>query len=92
LAHPTCGPLAVGAHGCFGRPGRGRGLHPLFQEPGLQVPRQLPGLLLDVVEWRKGLSGVVRKEAIEDRIGVVVELAAKIIAARRRLRWGGRHG
>jgi hypothetical protein len=67
-------------------------LHPLLQEPGLQIPRQLPGLLLDVVEWRKGLSGVVRKEAIEDRIGVVVELAAKTVTARRGLRRGGRHG
>jgi len=67
-------------------------LHPLLQEPGLQIPRQLPGLLLDVVERRKGLSGIVRKEAIEDRIDVVVELAAKILTARRGRRGGGRHG
>jgi hypothetical protein len=92
LAHPTSGPLAVGTRGRFDRVGRGRGLHPLFQEPGLQVPRQLPGLLLDVVERGKGLSGIVRKEAIEDRIDVVVELAAKRVAARRGLRGGGRHG
>ncbi len=84
--------MALGTRGRFDRAGIGRGLDALFQKPGLQIPRQLRGLLLDAVERGQGLGWVFRKQAIEDRVDVLVQLAADPVAARLGVRGCGRRG
>ena len=79
----------MGAGGCFDWSGVGGGLDALFEEPGLQIAGELVGLLFDAVEGGEWLRWVLGEEASEDRVGVLVELAANLVAI---WLWGGGHG
>ena len=85
--HPASGLLTLAARRGFDGPGVGCGLHALLQEPRLQIARQLRGLFLDAVEGGQGHRGVFGKEAVENGVDVFVQLAADVVAVRRR-EWG----